>query len=61
MLLKDIIAKVPEMAQRQDSVTEQMHDLLAVATRLGMYDARDWVRDAFFREPHKKNNGRSLD
>lgn len=48
MTQKDMLAKVPEMAQRQDSVTEQVKDLLAVATKMGMYDARDWLREAFF-------------
>lgn len=35
---------IGEIAQRQDSVTEQMNDLLKIAVQLGMYDAVDWVK-----------------
>lgn len=49
----ELLAKIPEMAQRQDSVTEQVQDLLNVATKLGMYDARDWLMKAFFELPKK--------
>lgn len=48
MSQKELIDKIPEMTQRQDSVTDQVKDLLMVATKLGMYDARDWVQQAFF-------------
>jgi hypothetical protein len=33
----------PQLAQRQDDLTAQLTDLLAVAVRLGMYDAADWL------------------
>lgn len=35
--------KIPELPQRQDSLIDQLEDLVATATRLGMYDAADWV------------------
>jgi hypothetical protein len=31
--------------QRQDSLTEQLRDLVHVANREGMYDAADWIAD----------------
>jgi hypothetical protein len=30
-------------AQRQDSTTEQLYDLLIIAAHLGMHDAADWL------------------
>ncbi len=38
--------KIQQQPQRQDSLAEQLHDLCIVATRLGMYDAVDWLREA---------------
>ncbi len=38
------LSKLPVMAQRQDSLTDQLEDLIQVATRLGMYDAADYLR-----------------
>jgi len=32
------------LAQRQDSLQDQLEDLIVVATRNGMYDAADWIR-----------------
>lgn len=37
------IAIISQQPQRQDSLTEQLSDLHAVATRLGMYDAADFI------------------
>lgn len=34
---------VLKVQQRQDSETEQLYDLWMVATKLGMYDAADWL------------------
>lgn len=31
------------VVQRQDSTTRQLADLWMVATKLGMYDAADWM------------------
>lgn len=31
-------------AQRQDSLTDQMNDLVKLAIEHGMYDAVDWIR-----------------
>ncbi len=33
------------MEVRQDSMTDQLKDLILVANRLGMYDAADFLRD----------------
>lgn len=44
-------AKAQErLAQRQDSVADQLRDLVAVATKLGMYDAADWIHTRLDRE-----------
>jgi hypothetical protein len=39
------------LRQRQDSVTEQLHDLTIVAERKGMYDAADWIKRQFRPRP----------
>ena len=39
--------KIPELPQRQDSLNDQLEDLIAVANRLGMYDASDFLRARF--------------
>jgi hypothetical protein len=31
--------------QRQDSVTDQLYDLVNLANQNGMYDAADWIMD----------------
>lgn len=36
---------IPKQGQRQDSLQDQLHDLQAVANRLGMYDAADFIRE----------------
>ena len=41
--LKNLLAKIPELPQRQDSVTAQLADLYAIANRLGLYDAADVI------------------
>lgn len=33
----------PQQPQRQDSLRNQLSDLIALANRAGMYDAADWV------------------
>jgi hypothetical protein len=35
---------IPSRPQRQDSSREQLADLIAVANRLGMYDAADQIK-----------------
>lgn len=42
-LLDGILAR----PQRQDATIDQLHDLVRVANRLGMYDAADAMRQAF--------------
>lgn len=39
----DIFSQIVQQTQRQDSLTEQLADLITVATLLGMYDAADWI------------------
>jgi len=34
---------IPQQEQRQDSVSDQLSDLHAIAVRCGMYDAADWL------------------
>lgn len=41
------LSQLPNWPQRQDSVTEQLADLLRVANRLGFYDAADAIRTLF--------------
>lgn len=43
--LTRILNQNPQLSQRQDSVSDQLADLRAVANRLGMYDAADIIRD----------------
>lgn len=40
----ETLKSVPSLPQRQDSTNDQLRDLRAVATRLGMYDAADYIR-----------------
>lgn len=35
--------QIPQQPQRQDSLRDQLRDLHMVATRLGMYDAADFI------------------
>lgn len=37
------IKAIPAFPQRQDSLTDQVNDLINVATRLGMHDAADYL------------------
>lgn len=43
--LADLLRMLSVLPQRQDSVSDQLHDLQAVAAALGMYDAADWLRE----------------
>lgn len=42
--LRENFIKIPQLPQRQDSVTEQLRDLFSVANRLGMYDAATHIQ-----------------
>ena len=42
--LVDVVRCIPQLPQRQDSTSDQLRDLRAVANRLGMYDAADLIR-----------------
>ena len=57
MTKQELMNKIPLMEQRQDSITDQINDLLDVATKLGMYDARDWLRSTFY---GKEDNSRTM-
>jgi len=41
---KKLLDEIPDKPQRQDSTQEQLSDLLAVANKLGMYDAADTIK-----------------
>ena len=41
----DLKKHVPVLAQRQDSLKDQLADLMTVGNRLGMYDAVSWIWD----------------
>lgn len=43
------INSLPRQPLRQDSTSAQLVDLVAIAERLGMYDAADWVKAALKR------------
>jgi len=58
MTQQELLDKIPKMAQRQDSVTQQIEDLLLVATKLGMYDARDWLNRTWIEAWKKWKNGK---
>ncbi len=41
---KEILKQIPKLPQRSDATFDQLQDLMAVATRLGMYDAADIIQ-----------------
>ncbi len=41
--LKKVLEGIPTLPQRQDALADQLQDLAAVANRLGMYDAADFL------------------
>jgi hypothetical protein len=45
---KKTLEQIPKLPQRQDDLTSQLIDLKIVATRLGMYDAADWLNERIF-------------
>jgi len=38
------LADVPQQRQRQDALDDQLHDLIYVANKFGMYDAADYLK-----------------
>ena len=42
--LSNLLSTIPIFAQRQDSVSNQLRDLILVANRIGMYDASDVIK-----------------
>jgi hypothetical protein len=65
--------EIPIKPQRQDSINDQLLDLIAVGNRLGMYDAADVIRQFLPRlnevrygchcdlEPHMEPDGCVID
>lgn len=43
--LKDLLDKLPQQHQRQDALNDQLHDLAVFSSRLGMYDAANFIRN----------------
>lgn len=43
---REFVPIIPLLPQRQDSLSDQLDDLERVATRLGMYDAADFIHKA---------------
>lgn len=41
---REFVGAIPPRDQRQDDLLTQLEDLVMVATRLGMYDAADWIK-----------------
>ena len=42
-MILEIIDKIPQQPQRQDSLASQLADLRVAANRLGLYDAADFI------------------
>ena len=42
--LSNLLSTIPIFAQRQDSVSNQLRDLILVAHRIGLYDASDVIK-----------------
>ena len=45
--IDELLRYIPQGGQRQDSVRDQLNDLLDIANKLGMYDAADLIRLTF--------------
>ena len=43
-MILEIIDKIPQQPQRQDSLASQLADLRIAANKLGLYDAADFIR-----------------
>lgn len=46
-VVEKLLAEHPRVPPRQDSIHEQLIDLIKVANRLGMYDAADYIARLF--------------
>lgn len=53
MYSQDDLNKLPRWPQRQDSLTDQLRDLVLVADRLGLHDAADLVRNTHLQETRR--------
>lgn len=48
--LQDLCSRFEQLPQRQDSLDDQLRDVIALANRAGCYDAADLIRRQFFPE-----------
>ena len=62
----DYVRRIPMQAQRQDSLVAQLETVHEAATRLGCYDAADWIwlqlghyGSVAYGEPSPTHNGSS--
>ena len=53
MLDLKILNSIPKLPQRQDSLTDQLTDLVIVANKFGMYDAADYLKHLIKNENHQ--------
>jgi len=51
--LQDLLEELPDRPQRQDSTGRQLRDLHSVANKLGMQDAADALKEAFFQNDER--------
>lgn len=45
--MEDVLKGIPARPQRQDALNRQLQDVILVASRLGMHDAVDAIKQAF--------------
>lgn len=48
--LQGLASRFPQLPQRQDSLDDQLRDVIVLATHAGCYDAADLIRRQFFPE-----------
>ena len=42
--IQEILDLAPKFVQRQDSISDQLNDLVIIANKFGMYDAADCIK-----------------
>ena len=53
-MIEEVLRHTPSLPQRQDSVSDQLSDLIMVANHLGMYDAADTINTIVKNLPQPK-------